>query len=206
MTIICSVLRGLKISNRALVIGIHVETEATDFIVPWMVPGKSLADYTCEDMRALEFESLQQAEHFYSLYSKAKGFGYRNSTVLGDKVTGAIISTYFVCFKEGKHRKIWDELKDRKRKPSPYTRCHCEAMIHFRCVGGMNVEGEWRWNSIETATIDDTAATTEGDRTRSSKREWSAGVECERGGDGSVNASVERNAVAWETRGQLKVH
>ncbi|XP_012856125.1 PREDICTED: protein FAR1-RELATED SEQUENCE 5-like [Erythranthe guttata] len=87
-------------------------------------------------VRQLIFESIDDAENFYSSYANLAGFGIRKQSV---KRNSANLVKYreWVCTREGFRRRPKDD-NNRKREAKALTRCGCKAglrVAHDRFSG-----------------------------------------------------------------------
>nr|KYP45961.1 Putative protein FAR1-RELATED SEQUENCE 10 [Cajanus cajan]KYP45985.1 Putative protein FAR1-RELATED SEQUENCE 10 [Cajanus cajan] len=65
---------------------------------------------------------------FYYWFAKVNGFAARKSKILRN-IKGGKLQQTFVCFKERFRDKRRLNIRNRKRKKTPETRCRCEAKL-----------------------------------------------------------------------------
>ncbi|CAI8600473.1 unnamed protein product [Vicia faba] len=87
---------------------------------------------TADEIRAMEFDTVDDAYEFYYQYGKCKGFAFRKSDVRtrgseGSKIT---VMRKLVCNKHGLREKKHLSMVDRKRYHIRLTRTKCKARLH----------------------------------------------------------------------------
>ncbi|KAK7255564.1 hypothetical protein RIF29_28977 [Crotalaria pallida] len=99
----------------------------------------SFTTLTEEQVMMFKFADLEVAYQFYNEYVKSRRFGVRKEK--GGKIKGSndISWKLFVCSREGKRDKKYDNLDARKRLPRAKTRCGCLAQ--FRVYVDSNTGG-----------------------------------------------------------------
>ena len=81
---------------------------------------------THEDIMAMEFGTLEDAECFYMAYARQVGFGIQRYS-LKKNVAGLPRLRTWVCHKQGRRREEWLNLPGRKHKPKLDFREDCPA-------------------------------------------------------------------------------
>ncbi|KAK9912722.1 hypothetical protein M0R45_036571 [Rubus argutus] len=66
--------------------------------------GKPYKDLTLDDLKGVEFKSIEEVDKFYSYYSLAKGFNMRKNKLDKNRAGTVVIRRQLVCSKEGKRR------------------------------------------------------------------------------------------------------
>ncbi|XP_058782949.1 protein FAR1-RELATED SEQUENCE 5-like [Vicia villosa] len=86
---------------------------------------------TRDEIRAMEFGTVDEANVFYFKYAKCKGFAIRKSDVRTRSTEGGqtIIMRQFVCNKRGLRDTKHLRRLDRKREHRPTTRTNCPARL-----------------------------------------------------------------------------
>ncbi|CAJ2633247.1 protein FAR1-RELATED SEQUENCE 5-like [Trifolium pratense] len=87
---------------------------------------------TSDEIRALEFGTVDEACEFYYRYGKSKGFAIRKSEIRrrGPEGSKKIVMRQFVCNKHGLRAKKYLCKIDRKREHRRLTRTNCAARLH----------------------------------------------------------------------------
>lgn len=93
--------------------------------------GKHLQQLTSEGVIGSQFETLTDAENFYSNYSKVMGFSIRKNDIRYDN-DGQTNVRRWVCNREGERAKKYVERKDRIREPRAVTRVKCPAAFRVK--------------------------------------------------------------------------
>ena len=78
-----------------------------------LVSEKILNGLTLENVRKMEFSSIEGAKEFYNLFAKVTGFSVRNDDVKRDKNQN-LVSRKWVCLKEGYRKRVCLENENRK--------------------------------------------------------------------------------------------
>ncbi|KAJ1381662.1 FAR1 DNA-binding domain [Sesbania bispinosa] len=91
---------------------------------------KKISELTDEDIRALEFDSEEDAYVFYREYAKFIGFAVRKHDVYRDR-NDVITMRQFVCNKEGERSGKHLNRTDRKREAKAITRTRCNARLQI---------------------------------------------------------------------------
>ncbi|KAL6194409.1 hypothetical protein ACLB2K_035493 [Fragaria x ananassa] len=89
------------------------------------------------DVRALTFETVDEAERFYCAYSAAVGFGCRKDDK--GESNGLIQWRQWVCCKEGTRGKKYLEADGLSRTPRKQTRVNCQARFWINYNDGSRV-------------------------------------------------------------------
>lgn len=111
-----------------------------------------------EDVKAMTFKTVEDAERFYSAYSLALGFGFRKDTK--GEAEGTIRRRQWLCNKQGTRAKKWFVLDGRGRTPRKITRVNCKAKFRVNyneLVGAYVVKAFVPEHSHELATGNQTA-------------------------------------------------
>ncbi|XP_058746412.1 protein FAR1-RELATED SEQUENCE 11-like [Vicia villosa] len=92
--------------------------------------------FIADEIRAIEFGTVEEAYEFYFKYGKCKGFAIRKSDVRtrgteGGKIT---VMRQLVCNKHGLREMKHFRRADRKREHRPTTRMKCPARlrVHYK--------------------------------------------------------------------------
>ncbi|KAL6194414.1 hypothetical protein ACLB2K_035498 [Fragaria x ananassa] len=99
------------------------------------VPG--FGSLTIADVRALTFETVDEAERFYCAYSVAVGFGCRKDDK--GESNGLIRWRQWVCCKEETRDKKYLEADGLSRTPRKQTRVNCQARFRINYNHGSRV-------------------------------------------------------------------
>ncbi|XP_004298058.1 PREDICTED: protein FAR1-RELATED SEQUENCE 5-like [Fragaria vesca subsp. vesca] len=99
------------------------------------VPG--FGSLTIADVRALTFETVDEAERFYCAYSAAVGFGCRKDDK--GESNGLIRWRQWVCCKEETRDKKYLEADGLSRTPRKQTRVNCQARFRINYNHGSRV-------------------------------------------------------------------
>ncbi|XP_004293114.1 PREDICTED: protein FAR-RED IMPAIRED RESPONSE 1-like [Fragaria vesca subsp. vesca] len=89
------------------------------------------------DVRALTFETVDEAERFYCAYSAVVGFGCRKDDK--GESNGLIRWRQWVCCKEGTRGKKYLEADGLSRTPRKQTRVNCQARFRINYNDGSRV-------------------------------------------------------------------
>lgn len=108
---------------------------------------KTVCDISDGDLKAVEFESVEDAERFYKKYAWLLGFGVRRDMWVCNS-DGVVVKRRWLCRQAGLRLKKHIEKEGRCREHQPLTRVNCKAFFRIRLcmkkgryvVSGVNVE------------------------------------------------------------------
>ncbi|KAI5665876.1 hypothetical protein M9H77_15729 [Catharanthus roseus] len=78
------------------------------------------------------FDSDEDADFFYNMYSRCVGFNVRRGDRKLDKTGGIVTYHKFLCNKHGFREDKWLNNPNRSRKPNVVTRIGCQAYFKVR--------------------------------------------------------------------------
>ncbi|KAM5585610.1 hypothetical protein ABKV19_004813 [Rosa sericea] len=102
--------------------------------------GKLYKDLKLEDLKEVEFNSIEEVDKFYSYYSLAKGFSVRKQK-LDKNRAGLVIRRQLVCSKQGKRRAPKDSISHQQGSKGKQDNCQLSSIGNCQ-QNSTNISGQ----------------------------------------------------------------